>query len=130
MSRIYHSYMFWEDYKCGFYNNHSGKEKQNMIIKGIEMFNSERKTKKYMNKDVEEWKYSCEHNFTNPSLNKIAYIGQGACCLYGGIPNTITMEVWNMLDTEVQKRSNKIAEQMLNRWKEKNKEIQICLNLD
>tara|TARA_Y100000310_G_scaffold208355_1_gene208949 strand:- start:1074 stop:1475 length:402 start_codon:yes stop_codon:yes gene_type:complete len=128
-NRIYHHYSLWEDHKNGFYNNCSGDSKKEKIQKAIKMFNSERLTRKYMDKIINEWKYSCEHNFTNPSLNRIAYIGQAACCLYGNIPNTVTMEAWNMLDRKVKNRSNMIAEEVLSTWIGQNG-IQICLNID
>jgi len=128
--RIYHPYWKWEDYKAGFYNNCSGEEKKQLIQKGIYMFNSEKLTLEYMYKVINEWKYSCEHNFTNPSLNKIAYIGQGACCIYANIPSIITMEIWNLLDNKIQDRANKNANNVLNKWIINNKEIQLCLNLD
>jgi len=130
MKRIYYPYWLWEDYKCGFYNNCSGNIKQQKIDKCLEMFNSKELTKLNMFRVINEWKYSCEHNLTNESLNKIAYIGQGACCLYANIPNIITMECWSMLTKEVQDRSNLIAQEVLNYWIENNKYIQLCLNLD
>jgi hypothetical protein len=128
--RIYHPYWRWEDFKAGFYNNCSGEEKKILINKGIEMFNSEKLTLLNMYRVVNEWKNSCEHNFTNPSLNKIAYIGQGACCLYANIPSIVTMEIWNMLEKNVQDRANSNAEKVLNHWIINNKRIQLCLNLD
>jgi len=128
--RIYHPYWRWEDFKAGFYNNCSGEEKKILITKGIEMFNSEKLTLENMYRTINEWKYSCEHNFTNPSLNKIAYLGQGACCLYANIPSIVTMEIWNMLEKNVQDRANSNAEKVLNHWIINNKRIQLCLNLD
>ena len=130
MNRIYHPYWKWEDYKAGFYDNISGALKLQLIQKGIEMFNSESLTRNNMFFVVDNWKFSCEHNLSNPSINKIAYIGQGACCIYAGIPSTITMELWSMLSKEVQERSNKIALESIERWKQQNKLIQLCLNID
>lgn len=128
-NRIYHPYQLWEDYKCGFYDNCSGAGKLEKIEGAVKMFNSKNLTRQYMQLVI-DWKYSCEQNFTNPSINKIAYIGQGACCLYGNIPNTITMEAWNLLERDVQCRSNKIAEEVLRKWIKENREIQLCLNID
>jgi hypothetical protein len=128
--RIYHPYWLWEDYKAGFYENCSGEQKQVYIEKIIEMFNSEKLTLESMFSVVDNWKYSCEHNLTNNSMNGIAYIGQGACCIYCGAPSTITMECWSKLTKEVQERANKNALQAIERWKENNKFIQLCLNID
>lgn len=122
MKRIYHPYWLWEDHKAGFYENCSGENKELLILKGIEMFNCEIKTTENMLRVINEWQYSCEHNLTNESLNKIAYIGQGACCLYSNIPNKVTMEIWNKLEKNVQDRSNKIANNILNIWKQKHEQ--------
>lgn len=128
MKRIYHHYEMWEDWKCGFYDNCSGEVKAEKIKKVIEMFNSEKLTTEYMYLVIGKWIYSCEHNLTNESLNKIAYIGQAACCLYSQIPSSVTMEAWSMLTKEVQERSNQIAETVLNKWINQNKLHQLCLN--
>lgn len=130
MKRIYHPYWLWEDYKAGFYDNVSGEQKKILLLKVVEMFNSKQLTKQNMLRVINEWTYSCEHNLTNDSLNKIAYIGQGACCLYAGVPSTITMEAWSLLTNEVKERSNKIALEVINEWENNNKYIQLCLKLD
>ena len=130
MKRIYHPYWLWEDYKAGFYDNVSGDQKQILLKKVVEMFNSKSLTKENMLRVINEWIYSCEHNLTNDSLNKIAYIGQGACCLYAGVTSTITMEAWSLLTNEVKERSNKIALDVINQWENNNKFIQLCLKLD
>lgn len=130
MRRIYHPYWKWEDHKAKFYDNCSGTIKEELIKKGIEMFNSEKLTRENMFFVVDNWKYSCEHNLSNPSINKIAYIGQGACCVYASIPSTVTMELWNKLTKEVQERANEIAKEAIERWNNQNKFIQLCLNID
>lgn len=128
--RIHHPYWLWEDYKAGFYENCSGEQKKVYMEKIIEMFNSEKLTLENMFSVVDNWKYSCEHNLTNNAMNDIAYIGQGACCIYCGAPSTVTMECWSKLTKEVQYRANKNALQAIERWKENNKFIQLCLNID
>ena len=125
MKRIYYNYKYWEDWKLGFYDNCSGNVKKEKIKKVIELFNNEDLTIKYMQKVIKEWKYSCEHNFSNPSLNKIAYLGQAACCLYSNIPNTVTMEAWSFLDKKIQLRSDKIAKGIINKWIKKYEKIKI-----
>ena len=115
--RIYHQWSLWEDYPCGFYNNSSGKEKEEKLQKALDMFNNENLTIDNMLAVVNNWRYSCEHNLTNNSMNKIAYIGQAACAYYAEVPSTVTMEAWNLLSKEVQERSNRIAEEVLNIWK-------------
>jgi len=126
--QIFHHYEMWEDWKHGFYDNCSGEEanKKAQLVK--EMFNSEALTRQYMTKVINEWIYSCEHNFTNNSMNKIAYLGQAACCLYGGVPNLITMNTWKYLDQEVRLRSDDIASQIILKWIQKKKSENILLS--
>lgn len=130
MKRIYHPYWMWEDYKAGFYNACSGQQKKEKIEKVLEMFNDPVKTKENMMFIINNWKYSCEHNLTNESLNKIAYIGQSACCVYAGVPYTVTMEAWSLLSDKVKHRSDEIAKKAIEQWFKQNKRIQLCLNLD
>jgi len=129
MERIYHRWEYWEDYKAGFYENISGEIKKEKIEDVIRMFNDYELTKIYMERVITEWKYSCEHNLTNPSINKIAYIGQGACCIYKAVPATITMEAWSMLKKDVQLVADNIALNTLNKWRKANKQIQLCLSI-
>lgn len=130
MERIYHPWHRWEDYKLGFYNQCSGLEKEQKIQKVLELFNSKDLTEEYMNRVINEWVYSCEHNLTNSSMNRIAYIGQAACCIYDNIPSTVTMEAWSLLDKKIQDRADKIAEKVIKKWELANKNIQLCLNID
>lgn len=130
MERIYHPHWLWEDYVNGFYENVSGEQKKLCISKCLEMFNDENLTIENMNFVVDNWKHSMEHNLTNNSMNHIAYIGQSACCNYFKIPNSITMECWSKLSKDVQQRANKNAISAIERWKENNKFIQLCLKLD
>ena len=130
--RIYHPYHLWEDYKHGFYDNCSGENKKLLTDKVLEMFNNKTLTETYMNKVIELWVYSCEHNLTNNAMNKIAYIGQAACCLYANIPSSVTMEAWSLLDEKTQEQANKIAQLVLDKYEKQtnNKQLQLCLNLD
>jgi hypothetical protein len=125
--QIFHPYHLWEDYKAGFYDNISGKNKSEMINKVVEMFSSSDLTSEYMEKVITEWKYSCEHNLTNMALNRIAYLGQAACCIYANIPNSITMEAWSKVEKIHRDNADKIATEKIQKWETKNKNIQLCL---
>lgn len=121
LKRIYHNYKLWEDYKNGFYNNCSKQEKQLKIEKVKEMFNDYKLTDFYMQKVINEWTYSCEHNLTNYSMNRVAYLGQAACCIYAKVPNLITMYAWKFLDYDVRERSDKLAVKKILQWEQKKK---------
>lgn len=127
MNRIYHRYEHWECYKCGFFRNVSGDEKKELSKKVIELFEDSEKTKEFMLKVINEWVFSCEHNLTNMSLNRIAWLGQSACCLYYKIPYSITMENWRYVNEEKRKIACDIAEEIIKNYESKNK--QLCLNI-
>jgi len=127
MQRIYHPYHLWEDYKAGFYDNLSGKNKDALVEKVIELFSSKELTEQFMKRVTSEWIYSCEHNLSNISLNRIAYIGQGACCVFAGVPSDITMFAWSKVKKENRDEADKIALSVLNDWENLHKNKQLCL---
>jgi hypothetical protein len=129
MTRIYHHYKLWEDYPEGFYNNCSGIDKESKKEKVVELFSNPSLTREFMEKVINEWVYSCEHNLTNESMNKVAYLGQAACCLFGGVPSTTTMEAWRLVPSEFQNKANDIAIEVINIWIDRNKNRQLCLNI-
>lgn len=130
IKRIYHSWEKWEDYKSGFYNNVSGKDKANMIEKVIELFTDPVLTRKYMSKVIKDWFFSCEQNLTNNGMNKIAYIGQAACCLYAGIPSTVTMEAWSKVPNDYKVIADSIANDVLKEWEEFHTQVLIQVSCD
>tara|TARA_R110002153_G_scaffold57939_2_gene159157 strand:- start:708 stop:1079 length:372 start_codon:yes stop_codon:yes gene_type:complete len=118
LERVYHSWEKWEDHKNGFYNNIGGKNKKILETKVFELFGNENICRENMYKVVKEWRYSCEHNLSNNSINKIAYIGQASCCIYGGVPSTITMDCWSKINKEHRNRADLIAKEVLLFWEE------------
>lgn len=119
MKRIYHKYELWEDFKNGFYDNCTNNNQRLTFKEDVhKLFKSEKLTHKYMNKVLDEWVYSCEHNLTNTSMNRIAYLGQAACNIYAKVPNLITMEAWKELEITVRDRSDNIAELLIKKWEQ------------
>ena len=116
--RLYHNYKLWEDYKSGFYEIIQGPEREIKINHALGLFNSEELTTKFMNKVINEWPYSCDQFLSNIHINRIAYIGQAACCIFKEVPNLVTMEAWNMLSNPIQKRSDSIAFSVLKQWRQ------------
>lgn len=117
MKRIFHPYNKWEDFPAGFYDG-AGKNKPEVINKVVELFCSPKLTEHYMRLVTATWPNSCEHNLTNPAMNRIAYIGQGACCIYAGVSSTITMEAWSSVPKEFRDQADKIAAIVLKEWEE------------
>ena len=123
MKRIYHSHDKWEEVEYGMYENTNPKDKNILIQKVIYYFNNEELVKYCMGYVVDNFKFACEHNFTNPSMNKIAWLGQASVSFWARIPREITMEAWNYLDEMIQNVANKIAESEIKRWENCQKNI-------
>jgi hypothetical protein len=118
MDRIYHSYEKWECFKAGFFRNVSGDEKKALSKKVIELFEDSEKTEIFMRKVLEDWIYSNEHNLSNLSLNRIAWLGQSACCLFAKVPYRITMENWRYVSEQKRIEACEIAERLINQYEE------------
>jgi len=116
MERIYHRYENWECFKAGFFRNVSGDEKKQLELKVIELFSSTEKTNYFMRRIIAEWPNSCEHNLTNISLNRIAWLGQSACCFYAKIPYSITMNNWRFVPDEFKNTACDIAEKIIQEY--------------
>ena len=68
---------------------------------------------------VSQWKHSCEHYLTNCAMNRLAWLGQAACCLRRGIPSCYRAG-WFLLTEQEQSKANATALEYLNRWLVKN----------
>ena len=127
MNRIYHRYEFWECFKNGFFKN-SSDPKEYLKGKVIELFCNPENTRIFMELVIEKWKYSSEHNLTNLSMNRVAWLGQSACCIYSGTPYRITMEAWSEVPDRYKDVANQIAEETIIKFEKSLINKQLCLN--
>lgn len=116
INQIFHHFSKWEDYKFGFYDTTCDSSKEH-IKKSIDLLSNQNEFYKYAKRVITEWVYSCEHNLTDPSLNKIAYIGQSACCLKNNTPSFVTRNAWQYIDEDIQIMANNTAKKILKEWK-------------
>ncbi len=121
MNRIYHPYWLWEDYLHRMYETPlkskiNGIDEEERLLKVVECLGNEKTCYKYMKLVIDQWKYACEYRLTNKSLNRIAWLGQCACCLYGGIKQDETKKAWHLLSEEQQQKANEIARKLIEEW--------------
>lgn len=122
MTRIYHRFECWECYKYGLYDLPTDKELLKQKV--VELFSDPIKTQEYMYLVTKKWKFSCEHNLTNISLNRIAWIGQAACCLYAKVPYRVTMEAWWLVPENYRNIADSIAKKTIDNYLNN---LQLCL---
>lgn len=115
MKRVYHHYTKWEDFQSGMYNEiKEGREER--IEKAIELLTNLELCYKFMKRVSQEWKYACEHTFTN-RFNHQAFLGQCACFMYAEVRDNETRKAWWYLTEEQRHAANKVADVVYEEWK-------------
>lgn len=119
MIRIYHSWDKWECYKHNFFGGVLDYEKDDTLglyaslLKDLPSFESA------LQEITQNWKYSCEHNLTNESMNRVAWLGQAACALVFSVPHNVCMGGYNLLTREEQQAADSMAQKYLDKWVDK-----------
>lgn len=116
MKQIFHNYQKWEDYINGMWRKET-KEYEDVHLKiAIEFTGNDELYGNAMMEVIENWKYTCEHNLSDKSINRKAFIGHCAVCYKLGIPEYITRMAWHYLTQEQQDKANKKAEHAIKQW--------------
>jgi hypothetical protein len=116
MKRIYHNYLKWEDYLNGMWRKVLPEEEEEMLHVAIEFTGDHSRYGSAMRRVIKEWPFTCEHNITDNSINKKAFIGHCAVCIELGIPEYITRQAWGFLNQEQQDLANLEAENTIKEW--------------
>jgi hypothetical protein len=118
--RIFHTWESWECHKAGFYKNTvPGKNKAECEEIYRQFLSNDELFAATLEKVITEWKHSCEHYLTNSAMNRIAWLGQAACCYETGVPQAFRGGFFLLTDEE-QERANNTALKYLNKWLEAN----------
>lgn len=120
MKRIYHHFSKWEDYKSGFYSS-SFNDTENHIALCIDILTNQKIFEDTALKMIDNWRYSIEHNLTDNTINRIAYIGQSSCCFANGTPSFVTKLAWGYLSENERNEANNTAKKILSDWIKKRK---------
>lgn len=114
LEQIWHPYWLWEDQLM--YTPFSSKKDMGRIHKAIDLLSDPKAFDRMARMMVKAFVHSCQHNLTNPSMNKIAYIGQATCFFAYGIREDETRFAWGYLTEEQRLTANAVAEQVLKDW--------------
>lgn len=118
IKQVFHNHDLWEDYKAGFYGyDFDDYELKHELSK--DLLGSAEHFKEVALQMIEKWPYACEHNLTDPSVNKIAYIGQASCCFNHGAPSELVKKAWWEIPEKNRNEADNVAREVLNIWKEK-----------
>lgn len=127
MERIFHPYPVWEDYVNGMWRTVTKDEEARILPLAIEFTGDNTLYGAAMIRVVNEWPVSCEHNLTNVSQNRQAWLGHAACCLEFGWPEYLVRRAWHELTREQQDEANRKADYAIRLFEQKhNKSLNLC----
>lgn len=114
--RVYHHYLDWEEIDHNMWGVVDNKDE---FIEATALFmENHHEFGRYMVRVTKEWPISCENALTDPGLNKVAWIGQAACALAKGSPESITRKSWSLLSNEQRLLANKEANKAIKLWED------------
>lgn len=114
--RIFHTFDKWEAVAAGFFSpGVKGRTKDECEEEYCAFLGDLGLFAEGMEKVFKEWPNSCEHNLTNSSMNRIAWLGQAAACASKGLPSTFRGG-FAMLPQDKQDAANGLAHKYLNTW--------------
>jgi hypothetical protein len=116
MKRIYHDYRRWEDFKNGMWQLPPSNQKESLIQSAYSFTSDHIKYGKAMMRVIARWKFSCEHNLTDKSLNRRAWIGHAACSLELKLPESVVRAAWKILTDEQRCLANAEADKAICAW--------------
>lgn len=114
MARVWHPYTAWEDYRAGMY----GLTDKLNAERGasIDLLRNPAALQDAMLDAVLAWPVAAEHNLSDTSCNRRAWLGQAACCLAHGATQFATCSGWWDLSDDQRAQANAAADVVIARW--------------
>ena len=116
MQKIWHPYWDWEDFKQGMWRRLAKSEEKAAIALAVEFTGDADLYGSWMMCVVRDYPLACQHNLTDPSLNRQAWVGHAACCMAHGLPEYIVRKAWAMLSERQRIRANLKADEAVSEW--------------
>lgn len=114
--RIFHTHDKWELVEYGFFDSaHKTMSAEQCRYKYADFLANEDLFKQTIYELFRDCPNSCEHNLTNSSLNRIAWIGQAVMAYKHNVP-CVFCSGFNLLSEEKQIAANNVAFEALNYW--------------
>lgn len=127
-TRIFHHFSKWENVEYDFFaTRHKEWDEDTCKSKYTELMTDLVEFERVLILVTSEWRYACEQNLTNKSLNRIAWLGQASMSYKYKIP-AIYSSGWQLLDDDQKHAANEVALKVLNDWLLNNNLEQVSLN--
>lgn len=118
IKRIYHPFHLWEEVEAGMWKDTPKEQEQEKIKECTEFMSDHKLFGHNMQRVIKEWKYSCENWLSFKGMNRIAWIGQAACCIALNCPEYIVRQSWGYLTEEQRQLANEQAEIAITIWED------------
>lgn len=115
--RFWCAYTDLEEYHAGMWKTVHGEEPQlRMIAKAVSVLGFEARFAAALSCVLERWPVSCLAEFTSPG-NHLAWLGQAACCIDAGVPESLTRRAWWKLTEDEREKANAVARSAVSEWR-------------
>lgn len=114
MEQYFTSYENWEDWKNGMWSKSDTPTIHEIQV--ISILGDIDQCEYSMTRVINEWPISTKQNLTDVKSNRRSWLGQAACCLQSGVPESITRSAWFKLTEEQRLNANNIAEKLIKEW--------------
>lgn len=99
------------------------KDRQSYLNRAIEFTGNHVLYGQWMMRVIEEWPNTCEHNLTNKTINRKAWIGHAAVAMAIQCPEDIVRAAWGFLSQEQRELANEQARLAIEEWERRHEEI-------
>ncbi len=128
LKRVYFHYEDLEEWRGGMWRIVRGEERLRYRDLATALMRDTEAFKDALEALTLVWPNSCLAALTTEGANRIAWLGQGACCLEVGSPEECTRLGWHALTLREQHEANRVAGDVLARWdKEHAEDTQLML---
>lgn len=111
-------YEVLEEYHAGMWRSVKGKDLNKNHSRAFSLMSDLERFSLAMDRVCDEWPNSCKKNFTDPTINPVAWLGQAAVCLDQGVSEGYTRISWSALPMETQVKACAIAKEKIDAWRE------------
>jgi len=114
IERVWHPYWLWEEVPFNMWGQVDNRG--HYLNMAVEFTGSPNIYGEFMQRVVLNWPKSCEHNLSNKTQNRQAWIGHAACALAFQCPEDIVRKAWSFLTDRQQIEANKKADEAIDLW--------------
>jgi len=117
IDQVFCHYSELEEYKAGMWRRVPSRSFVSMAREARSLMMDTGKFSEAMGEVCSEWVNSCKVNFTDASINPVAWLGQAAVCKAKSIPESCTRSAWMDLSDEARTKANACAKRHIEEWR-------------